>query len=232
MASPPPPQSQQQQQDQQQRSDDQLVAAIAGILIIGASAALTTAGIAKVTGIGENAVKAALDACGGHPVSMPRPTAANTAYAAAKTANRMFRAAFVLNAARRIAKGLKAGQPLKDLIDHEQMLWHLHQSATSRRLLMAKGVDAAAQQWGTPSPAGTLLGWYALIDGRTDGSCIAANGTNFYAEVPPMIGYPGSVHPHCRCRPGPAHVGAKMTYSASAVRRGPDSTSFYAGGIR
>jgi hypothetical protein len=52
---------------------------------------------------------------------------------------------------------------------------------------------------------GGLLGWYSRNDDRTSAECLAAHGKNFDPNVIPPIGYPGSVHPHCRCRPGPAH---------------------------
>lgn len=58
----------------------------------------------------------------------------------------------------------------------------------------------------TPAPVVTprgraLVGWQARMDSRTSPECAAANGLNFYADRPPAIGYPGAVHPHCRCRP-------------------------------
>lgn len=208
------------------------MAAIAALLIVGAALDVTAAGIAKITRLPLTAVEGALTAAGGHPVPMSQPSTANTAYAATKAANRMFRAAFILNSSRRIATGLRAGQDLPTLIGKEKAAWNLHKQATSRRLLKAKAVDFAGQSFGHTTPQGTLLGWNAVIDGRTDSTCIAADGTNFYAEKPPMIGYPGSVHMHCRCTPGPPHPGAKMTYATSAVRRGPDTTRFYNGGLR
>lgn len=229
MASPPPQSS---PQSSPQQSDSDLIVAIAGLLIVGAGLAVTAGGIAKLAGLPTKAVTGALEACGGHPLPMSRPSSAQTAYAATKAANRMFRAAFVLNAARRISTGLKAGGDLKTLVGKEKHAWGLHRAATARRLLVAKNVDAAAQSYGQRTAQGTLLGWYATVDGRTDATCIAADQTNFYSERIPMIGLPGSVHMHCRCRPGPPHIGAKMTYQANAVRRGPDSTRFYNGGLK
>lgn len=212
--------------------DDHLVAAVAGILIVGAGLSITAAGIARVTRLPLDAVTGALTAVGADTVPMARPGLSQTAVTATKAANRMFRAAFVLNASRRISSGMKQGQDLKTLIGKERANWALHRKANARRIIVAKGVDLVGTSMGLPTPNGHLIGWYATVDGRTDGTCLAANGTNFYAEVPPMIGYPGATHMHCRCRPGPPHADGKMTYNVSAVRRGPDSTRFYSGGLR
>ena len=66
---------------------------------------------------------------------------------------------------------------------------------------------------------GDLLGWYTVRDARTSAECLAADGRNFSASAPPLIGYPGAVHPHCRCYPGPAHPGGRMLPSVREPQR-------------
>jgi hypothetical protein len=38
------------------------------------------------------------------------------------------------------------------------------------------------------------------MDERTTGECRSAHKGNFNALRQPSIGWPGTVHPHCRCR--------------------------------
>lgn len=66
---------------------------------------------------------------------------------------------------------------------------------------------------------GRLLGWYTRIDARTSAECRAANRHNFNADEPPAIGYPGMVHPHCRCQPGAPFPGARMVGAATVGSR-------------
>lgn len=72
-----------------------------------------------------------------------------------------------------------------------------HLQAQARRNLAAKQVGAVWRAQGKPQ----LLGWKAKMDARTTAECRAANGRNFDPRKIPVIGYPGTVHPHCRCVP-------------------------------
>jgi uncharacterized protein with gpF-like domain len=69
-------------------------------------------------------------------------------------------------------------------------------------------VDTAVMQ------VGLLLGWNTVIDSHTSPECLAANGHNFRADHMPKIGYPGAVHPHCRCYAGPPRPGANLLAAA------------------
>jgi hypothetical protein len=57
---------------------------------------------------------------------------------------------------------------------------------------------------------GNLLGWNTVIDERTSAECRAADGKNYYATAMPDIGFPGSVHPACRCYPSGPHPGGRL----------------------
>jgi hypothetical protein len=131
--------------------------------------------------------------------------------------NLMRRAQFVLNAAKRLAKDVqdarstgsgKILQALASGIARERRYFSMHMAAIWNRTQAAARVDSAALDYGD------LLGWNTVIDGHTSAECRAANGKNFYASSMPTIGYPGMVHPHCRCYPGRPHTGAAMLPSA------------------
>jgi hypothetical protein len=64
-----------------------------------------------------------------------------------------------------------------------------------------------------------LVGWHAKLDGRTSPECRAADGANFPANRPPSIGWPGAVHPSCRCRPGAPHAQGRLLDSIISTRR-------------
>lgn len=86
-----------------------------------------------------------------------------------------------------------------------------HLAAEQRRVEAAEQVavkvrvqQRQARKTGTPWPG--LLGWYTTLDSRTSPECRRANGRNFDPRKVPAIGFPGAVHLHCRCRPGPPHA--------------------------
>lgn len=109
--------------------------------------------------------------------------------------NTIRRAQFLANAARRVSEA----DDLEQAVQREVQRFHYHQRASENRQMAATKVAQAQDRFG-----GTV-GWYAKMDSRTSAECRKANGTNFRADQIPAIGYPGSVHPHCRCRPGPPH---------------------------
>lgn len=131
-------------------------------------------------------------------------------------ANNHYRAAFLVNSAWRVHL---APDPQAQLA-REQSFWNMHVQASNRRLYASQGVEEAQGQYGD------LLGWYATLDARTTPDCRAADGRNFRATDPPVIGYPGAVHLRCRCKPGRAHIDAKMVDDSSTVKFSPDASGF------
>lgn len=212
MSTPPPDQ---QQPDQ---ATEQEIAAILAVLAIGGTVdavASALAGIllipvkvagAFLTGIGAEALK-----------SFTRPAGEGSARALAKKANLRYRAAFIINALRRIA----AAPDWKIALKRELGFWKAHTKASARRMTVARRIDASRKLYGD------MLGWYATMDSRTSNECRAADHRNFEAIKPPVIGYPGSVHPHCRCMPGPPFPGAKMVDDSLTVRRADSASGFY-----
>jgi hypothetical protein len=99
---------------------------------------------------------------------------------------------FVANSARRIAERVNAGKE--------------RERARRARRDAADKVDAATKTPGNLVVNGrTVLGWAAHGDDKTTWECVAADGHWFYADRPPVIGYPGMPHGGtCRCWPIPA----------------------------
>ena len=117
------------------------------------------------------------------------------------------RAQYLLAAGRRITRDVLADSSRDGLvaaIGRERRYWQQHLEASTRRELAGAAVDTAADQHGElrvtgHGKVGTVLGWHAILDSRTDPACRAAHGKNFILERPPRIGLPGTVHPACRC---------------------------------
>lgn len=130
--------------------------------------------------------------------------------------NLIRRAQFVVAGARRLSAdvtgAISQGQsPVSALaagITRERRYYGLHLLAGWNRMDAAARVDTAVME------QGLLLGWNTVTDRRTSPECKAASGRNFRADRMPKIGYPGMVHPHCRCYPGPPRPGAKLLPAA------------------
>jgi hypothetical protein len=152
----------------------------------------------------------------------------------------LYRAAYLLNAAQRVqrayarpgtrgpnAEPLTPQEALQRALQAEAQYIAGHVAAAKKRLEAARDVDAAADRWGdllgwvatldaakqTEAAAerfGDLLGWVATLDDRTTPDCARAHGANFRITSPPRIGWPGSVHRACRCRPGRPIPGARV----------------------
>lgn len=96
---------------------------------------------------------------------------------------------FAVNAIKRLAKSENPREQLKT----ERVYFDAHKKAQAKRKAVSDQIDAAAARYGP------VLGWRAQMDPRTTAECRQANGKNFRADRRPSIGYPGTVHPNCRC---------------------------------
>ena len=219
-----PAQAQQQQQPAPQNQaavDAAIVAIIATVLISATTAAAAYTAVMmqmklqKLVGSFEReALLGAIEAVMGLPHD--RREGVGAAQTIIARLNAVRRAQFVLSAARRITRELQLaraqGQPLglalREAISRERRYYAQHLQAIFQRMQAASQVDARAAEYGP------LLGWYAVKDRHTSAECLAANGKNFYVWSMPLIGYPGGVHPHCRCYPGKPHAGAAILASA------------------
>jgi hypothetical protein len=223
MTTPVAAQQQPTPQQLQQQTTEQaaLVAAIAVVLLSAISVSDAYAALQiqiKVQHIRidfeMDALRGALGAVIDHPHD--RQEGIGTAQTVIARLNAVRRAQFVLNAARRITQDLREarahGQPLRQAlaagVEREKRYYGQHLQAIIQRMDAASQVDARAAEYGP------LLGWYAVRDKHTSAECLRANGKNFYVWAMPRIGYPGGVHPHCRCYPGRPHAGAAILASA------------------
>lgn len=215
MTTPAPPGSPPPQQPSpfQVAADTALVAAVGTALLsavnVAAAMPLLYAAL-KARRIPARAMEAVLDVVMSFP---PGQTGAHgPATLAMERANLLRRAQFVVAAARRVAADVSAahsrGQSVPEAITaalrRERRFYAQHLMAIWQRSQAGAQVDSAAMEHGL------LLGWHATRDTRTSAECLAADGRNFYADHVPLIGYPGTVHPHCRCQAGRPFPGARL----------------------
>jgi hypothetical protein len=144
----------------------------------------------------------------------PHP-GAHAAVLAMQRHNLMRRAGYLVAAGRRMSTAAqRAGQStqVRDSAVYAERRWlaqHLRaqagrESAANQVAAKAKAEARRAKRDGTAWNG--LLGWYAVMDDRTSRECREANGRNFKPTKVPAIGFPGAVHPSCRCKPGPPHA--------------------------
>lgn len=200
------------QQPSQSQQQQQAVLAAAAVLATAATvaAAATALGtVAAALGIRAEAMHAALEVVMEHPPDREGFYGAATAQTA--RLNLIRRAQFLVNSAKRfnetlarVASGQAEPRALLDLMRLERRYYGQHMLAGWNRMRSAAQVDTAVMDYGL------LLGWYTVVDSRTSLECWRVNRHNFRADQMPAIGFPGAVHPHCRCLPGPPIDGAPL----------------------
>jgi hypothetical protein len=199
------------------------VAEIGTVLLTAVTVAAAAGALARMTqgmGIARQAMFSALGITMGHP---PGQTGFyGPATMATERSNLQRRAMFVLAAARRITADLAAAHSrgqgmaaaLAAAVTRERRFYAQHLIATWQRS------QAGAQVDGEAMTRGLLLGWHTKHDSKTSAECRQADGRNFYADHMPLIGYPGAVHPHCRCRAGAPFPGARLLPSTGIPSTG------------
>lgn len=184
----------------QQGPSQAQVAALVALLAGSATATGIAAGFALVAGIAPAVAKALLTVTDRRPLSIVAgvgPAVRQTA-----TGEATYRALFLLNAAARVQARIDGGMSPADAVRAEMPNYRAHLAAQANRARAAVAVDRAARRFGP------VLGWRAVMDSRTSAECRRADGKNFQLTSRPLIGWPGSVHPQCRCRPVAAFAGA------------------------
>lgn len=201
-------------QQQQQAPTRAQIAAVAAVVATAGSVAAVAAGLASATGISVATAQALLDGIG---FKLPAVPVAQLGPAARQVAGSepAYRAAYLVAAAGRVRARVAAGQSYADAIAAEQPNWQAHLAAQRNRAVTATTVDRAAAKHRS-----LVLGWRARMDARTSAECAAADGKNFLVTQRPLIGYPGSVHPNCRCRVvAPFHNGEWVDGSVAAAEK-------------
>jgi hypothetical protein len=217
----PPPQQPPPQSDG--LDDAALAVAVAALLagaavgaVAGAAAVSAAAAVAALRArfALSRAAWQALGAVLAEVFSHPPPVTGVIGPASAQTSrmNTARRAQYVLAAARRVmgaardarAKGEPVGAAIRAHLAKERRYYAQHQQAMWNRAASAGKTDMAALEHGN------FLGWNTVIDERTSAECRASDGKNYYATAMPDIGFPGSVHPGCRCYPSAPHPGGRL----------------------
>jgi hypothetical protein len=218
MTTPAPPQPQQPVQPPPSGLDDPALAiAVASILAGFGGPAVAVAG--AVAGLAARfaltaAAVQALGAVLNVVMQHPPPVTGVIGAASQQTArmNMARRAQYVIAAAKRVmgaardarAKGEPVGAAIRAQLAKERRYYEQHQAAMWNRAAAAGKTDMAAAEHGN------FLGWNTVIDARTSAECRAADGWNFRATAMPDIGFPGAVHPRCRCYPSAPHPGGRL----------------------
>jgi hypothetical protein len=144
------------------------------------------------------------------PGKKTKATAAGPVAAAIKK-NMRFRAAYVINAVRRLADA----PDLPAALAREKQLFAAHKEAAARRTAAAK---ASADMAATSNSR--TLGWGGILDDRTTPDCRWLIGKNYSVDNPPEGLHPGGRHPRCRCYPTPAYPGKPVVTELPAHLRG------------
>lgn len=204
------------QKQQPQRSDAELITIIAGAIAIGAPPSAAAASLAPILGVSASVLLSVIKLAMRKPTTYgtaPLTAGVPTASSASQRVEGLFRAQYVLAASRRIAAAVADGVPLAEAERTEERYYNQHLEAMLNRRKAAAQVDGMARRHGD------LLGWYAKMDSRTSAECREANGKNFTVSVRPPIGYPGTVHPNCRCKAGKPHGTRATVYSIQPEER-------------
>lgn len=164
------------------------------------------------THVSPEAAAAAFVLCGRGTVARPnarlKGSKSTRAIKKVRDTELLYRANYLLNAARRIQESIDEGMTVRQATRKESGNWQAHEKARRGRLDSVREAERQAQFYGD------LLGWYLNPFLNNDRECIVANGNNFYASKGTIIGYPGSVHPNCGCTAGPPHPGGKLVNAA------------------
>ena len=196
------------QKKQQQPSESEILTIIAGAIAVGATAEATANRLSATIPFSKAILLPILVIAMSKPVNFGVATIQSaTASAASSNLEPMYRAYYILNAAKRVEQVIRQGGTREEALKREQTFFNQHLEAVKNRRGAAAQVDKARARYGDE------LGWYAKMDSRTSEECREANGRNFNAAVMPPIGYPGAVHPHCRCRAGKAHATRQTVYT-------------------
>lgn len=194
-------------------SDELLLATLTAALVAGSALSVFERILSRFTGIGSAAAKV-LQELGGETLlrSIANElailgrdnTPAGKVLHGTVTRNAIRKAAYLVMAGRRLAPALTSRDQgrLEQARIVEQRYKEAHERAERLRSEAAFRIVEQIADRGTDRKGEILLGWKATLDSRTSADCRWANGRNFNALVPPVIGYPGTVHESCRCRAG------------------------------
>jgi hypothetical protein len=187
----------QQKAQQQSLQQDAEVSAVLAVLLSGpplATAVLAISAVLKTPGKLVLAVLAGMR----YKPGKKTLTSGTDPVAAAKRANLRYRAAYLINAVKRLVNA----PDLKTALAREKQLYTAHKQASARRVASAQASVRLSNSTGT-----AILGWGGIQDARTTPDCLWLIGKNYGVASPPEGLHPGARHPRCRCYPVPPFPG-------------------------
>lgn len=142
----------------------------------------------------------------------PARVGAGPAELANARAEHTFAAWFLERSTARVEAAYTAGAEPGAPEQAEARFLEQHLDAQQKRREAARRVDVEARKPGQVTDDGDagegpriILKWRAHPDDKTTPECAAADGAWFYADTPPIIGFPGMPHGGtCRCWPANA----------------------------
>lgn len=200
------------QKKEKKVSDAEAVTIIAGALAVGAGAQATATSLSAILGIPLAILLPILSIALSRAISYGIATLPSaSASSESQRLEATYRAHYIWSAVQRVLRAKRFGKQ-DEALAAEQRFFNQHMAAVSNRRKAAAAVDSAAKRYGDE------LGWYAKMDKITSEECRQANGKNFSASRLPQIGWPGSVHPNCRCKPGKRHATSQTVYGIKVGR--------------
>lgn len=193
---------------QRQQLTSQLAPVVAAPFPVAAPTVLASLAAVGVSAAAASAALILIRATSATTVLLPTGPASR----ATATSEHVYRAAYLVAAAERIQSRIDQGMTLRQGVVAERPLLRAHRAAAVNRRRSADLVDYAAKVHGP------LLGWKARIDDHTSAECARANGRNFWVTDRPFIGWPGAVHPHCRCQAVAPFAGAALVDDVATQR--------------
>lgn len=112
----------------------------------------------------------------------------------------VYRGWFALNSLKRMWNA----ENRRAQLDKEKRYFAAHRQMGDRRSHHAAIRDHMADLYGN------RLGWYSVLSPTTDPHCRRNHGKNFFAGRRPRGGFPGEVHPNCKCTPGAPWYGGRL----------------------
>jgi hypothetical protein len=189
-------QAQQKAQSESSQQDAE-IAAVVAILVAGPPLITAMKAISVAAKLPKKLVLALLAIIKYKPGKKAQAKGSGPVTAALKK-NMRYRAAYLINAAQRLA----AAPDLEAAIAREKTLFAAHKEASARRTAAAKASVAMATTSHSP-----VLGWGGILDNRTTPDCRWLIGKNYSVDNPPEGLHPGARHPRCRCYPTPSYPG-------------------------
>lgn len=191
---------------------DEVITALGALLLAGATVAAVTKLLGTLKGISAALVptifkQRKLPSLLGSKVTKPGQNAAvksQIRYLADQRAAAA-RAAYLVNAVLRLVPAHATKDPgvIAAANAREDAFATAHIAAAAHREAATTALIKAIGKRKPDGDGRILLGWYA--DKHPCPVCLLADGTNFNALDPPLIGWPGHVHPHCYCEAGAPH---------------------------